>query len=210
MSDRRIDTVQFQDKPPIETDGLERIAFATSRTDPAEQVRWTELSLFYRPEGIRPTHPGRKFMSQSVGKTCVPGEQEFVRQRVVKSIEQALRLFDNSRLHDQIVEQADAWRDRNPQAEDQPSRSRRQPEIQFDGAGGLRGALLWLYPAAERDSSDVHLAKLFQFDWGVPVRTVTHALAQEKGGDGLPSWCKAFIGSLMHFDRDAFHAMRRA
>ena len=161
-------------------------------------IRWTELGIYYRPGERRP------FVAQSIGRSKVLGETDFVRQRVGKSIDEVSRLFDNSRLADDVAAQAQAWLDRHPEAVGTPP-----PRIQFNGAGGLRGALLWLYPTSSKDSSDNVLAKQFQNDWGVPVRTVTHALAQERDGEGLPSWCKAFMGALQHFDRDAFHAARR-
>jgi hypothetical protein len=186
-----------------DTSRMERIAFASSH-GPDNQLRWTELALYYAPEGIRPSHPGRKFVSESIGATKVRGEVEFRRQRAGKSIEEVSRVFDNSRLHDEIVEQAQAWLDKHPEIA-----GREPPEIQFDGAGGLRGALLWLYPAATRETSDLHLAKLFEKDWGVPERTVRHTLKQETDKQALPSWCLAFLGALQHFDRDAFHACRR-
>jgi hypothetical protein len=187
----------------IDTSGMQRIAHASS--DDGQAIRWTELSLFYSPAGIRPSHPGRKFLAESVGASRFPGEREFKRQRVGKSIEEACRVFDNSRLHDQIIEQAQAWEDAHPQAE-----RRKAPTIQFNGAGGLRGALLWLYPQQSPEASDIKLAQLLETDWGVPARTVTHTLRTERltGGE-VPTWCKAFLGALQHFDRDAFHGMRR-
>lgn len=182
----------------IRTADLERIAFVSSH-GPDNLIRWTELGLYHRPRERRP------FVAESIGRTKVRGEVEFRRQRVGKSIEEVCRVFDNSRLHDQIIEQAQAWLDTQPTlAATEP------PSIQFDGAGGLRGALLWLYPAATVDTSDLHLAKLFEKDWGVPERTIRHTLAQQRDKKELPSWCLAFIGALQHFDRAAFHAMRRA
>jgi hypothetical protein len=186
------------ERQSIDVSRLECIAHASSWSRD-NQIRWTELAIYYRPGERRP------FVAQSIGRTKVRGEVDFTRQRVGKSIEEACRLFDNSRLHDEIVEQAQAWLDKHPETS-----GREPPCIQFDGAGGVRGALLWLYPAAAVDVPDIHLAKLFEADWGVPARTVTHALAQQRAGLRLPSWCLAFIGALQHFDRDAFHAMRRA
>jgi hypothetical protein len=186
------------------TAGMERIAFASSH-GPQNMIRWTELALYHAPNGVVPAHPGRKFFATAIGKTKVRGEQEFYRERRGRSIEEVSRLFDNSRLHDEIVSQAQAWIDAHPEF-----LKLEPPTIQFNGAGGLRGALLWLYPAATSEASDRRLAVLFEADWGVPVRTVTHTLSQEEDGLALPSWCKAFLGALQHFDRDAFHAMRRA
>lgn len=189
----------------IDVTGLEVVGKASSH-GPDNQIRWTELSLFYLTPEQRGRHPSRAFVAQSIGHTKVRGEKMFIRQRRAKTIEEALRLFDNSRLHDTIVEHAQAWLDSHPEAETKV----KPPKVQFDGAGGLRGALLWLYPGdTTRESPDVQLGKLFQRDWGVPVRTVTHALKQESDKEGLPSWCKAFLGALQHFDRKAFHASRR-
>lgn len=182
----------------IDVAKLEQIAEASS-FGVDNQIRWTQLGLYYRPGNRRP------FVAESLGKTKVRGETEFRRQRAGKSIEEVCRLFDNSRLHDEIVEQAQAWVAAHPEIT-----AKEAPSIQFDGAGGVRGALLWLYPAASQETSDIHLAKLFEADWGVPARTVTHTLQQEREGKDPPSWCKAFLGLLQHFDRDAFHAMRRA
>lgn len=182
----------------VDVSNLERIAEASS-WGADNRIRWTELAIFHRPRERRP------FLAQSIGRTKVRGEVDFIRQRVAKSIEEACRLFDNSRLYDRIVEEAQAWLDKHPEAG-----GREPPVIQFDGAGGLRHALLWLYPASSVETSDIHLAKLFEADWGVPARTVTHTLQQQREGREMPSWCKAFLGALQHFDRDAFHAMRRA
>lgn len=182
----------------ISTKGLPLIAFATSFDLIDNNQRWTELSLFHRPGERRP------FLADSRGCSKVEGEREYKRQRVAKSIEEACRLFDNSRLHDEIITKAQAWADAQPAAP-----GRQAPAIQFDGAGGLRGALLWLYPDASVDEADSALGKRFLHDFGVPVRTVTHALKQQSDGQGLPSWCLAFIGGLQHFDRDAFYANRR-
>lgn len=191
----------------ISAEGLERIAFATSysNTGAVETLRWTELAIYFRPDERRP------FFATAIGKTKMPGEKEFYRQRHGKTIEDVCAIFDNSRLADQIIEQAQAWTDRQERAlkAAQPL-TVVQPAIRFDGAGGLRGALLWLYPAAPGDSSDSALASGFAQDFGVPDRTVRHALKQERDGADLTPWVKAFIGALMHFDRDAFHAMRRA
>lgn len=172
------------------------IATATSAAPDA--VRWTELGLYHRPGHRRP------FVAESLGKTTYANEREFRRQRAGKTIEDACGLFDGSRLSDEIVDKAQRWLDEHPEAEGRPA-----PRVQFDGSGGLRGALLWLYPDAPADASDNHLAKLFGYDFGVPVRTTNHTLANEASGVELPSWCKAFVGALQHFDRDAFHASRR-
>lgn len=182
----------------IDTSKLERIAFATSRNEEDRmQARWTELAVYHRPGERRP------FVAESIGRTKVKGEVDFNRQRVGKTVEEVCRLFDNSRLHDEIVEQVQKWADANNLVDREP------PSVQFTGDGGLRGALLWLYPAASKDASENELAKRFQYDFGVPMRTVSHALAQEREGQGLPSWCKAFIAALQHFDRDNFYKCRR-
>lgn len=191
----------------IDTSKLECIAFATSQ--PAGEAlfpapggtRWTELSIAFRPGERRP------FVAESFGKSTVPGEREFHRQRAGRSIEEVSRLFDNSRLADAIAEQVDEWSRLNP---DKVQQGQPAPRIAWDGKDGLRGALLWLYAdTINAELTTNGLAKLFEFDWGVPGRTVTHALNQERDGEGLPSWCKAFLGALQHFDREAFLAARR-
>lgn len=109
---------------------------------------------------------------------------------------------------------------------------RRPPVMQFTGKGGLLGALRWLYflddqegATLKRDGarlffaksdgatapiSESALADQFAEDFGVPSRTVRHALAQQREGKDLPSWCKAFLGALMWFDREAFHVGKGA
>lgn len=186
----------------IKTKDLDRIAFATSKPPSAPvaalQQRWTELAVYYRPGERRP------FVAETLGETLVSGEQTFRRQRVGKTWDEVARLFDNSRLTDEVTKQVQAWLDAHPAVET-PA-----PRIQFDGNGGLIGGLRWLYePVRAEVVSDNNLVDQFAEDWGVPSRTVRHQLKQEKDGAGLTPWVKAFIGALMHFDREAFHAARR-
>jgi hypothetical protein len=188
----------------IDTGRLERIAWATSNQAPGTDeapLRWTELGLYYRHGERRP------FLAESIGASAVEGEAQFRRQRVGKSIDEVSRLFDNSRLADEIALQVDAWAMANP------SRAvpMAAPVIAWNGEGGLRGALDWLYPltVGGHVPTEAGLAIMFEADWGVPTRTVRHTLKQERDGVELPSWCKAFLGALQHFDREAFHATRR-
>lgn len=194
----------------IDTSNLQRIAFATSAGSGAS--RWTDLALFYRPGERRP------FVAESWGRTREVNEREFHRQRVAKTIDEALNHFDNSRLSDDMRTQAQAWEDSCPfdpaalngaPAAAGAGRGRGPAAIRFDGAGGLLGALRWLY-RIDGAITDSALSTLIETDWGVPARTVRHALAGERVADSeLPSWCKAFVGALQHFDRDAFLATRR-
>jgi hypothetical protein len=186
----------------INTAPLERIAFASSLSPRASvaalQDRWTELAVYYRPGERRP------FLTESFGKTRVPGEVEFRRQRVGKTWDEVSRLFDNSRLADEVTRQVQDWLDKLPR---KAATAMDPPRIQFDGAGGLRGALSWLYPDIKTETA---LAAAYEVDWGVPMRTVRNALREERETGKLTPWVKAFIGALMHFDREAFHAARRA
>lgn len=202
----------------IETDGLERIAWASSESEnrPTFGVagrRWTELGLYFRPGERYP------FLAEVVGRSTVAGEQDMRRQRQGKSIAAACMLFDHaSRLTDQVVEQVQAWLEMRGARTDAAAgvTGRPAPVIRWNGAGGLRGALEWLY-GDQGDGAELTeggLSMLFEKDWGVPARTVRHTLQNEKAGasqpdGGRPSWCNAFLGALQHFDREAFLATRR-
>lgn len=182
----------------IDTSGLERIAFVSSN-ESDERLRWTELAVYLRPGERRP------FLAESIGKSVVPNEQEFRRQRVGKTPAEAMVLFDNSRIADAVMQQVEDWEDRQSPAVSMPA-----PVIQWDGQGGLIGALRWLYgPVQAEVVTDNNLVDQFAGDFGVPSRTVRHSLKQQKDGKELPSWCLAFLGALQHFDREAFHATRR-
>jgi hypothetical protein len=181
----------------IDVGQLERIAWVSSNRGDAP-LRWTELGLYYRHGERRP------FVAESIGASAVEGEEQFRRQRVGKSIEEVSRLFDNSRLADEIALQVDAWTMANP-SRAVPTAA---PVIAWDGKGGLRGAIGWLYDNV--GATDAAMALWFEKDWGVPERSVRHTLKQERDGQDLPPWCKAFLGALQHFDREAFHATRRS
>lgn len=185
----------------IQTDGLDRIAYASSRDDQAIATRWTELAMFYDPSHRRP------FVAQVVGRSIEPGEVDRVRQRRAKTIDQAADLFDASDLGEACRKEAQEWEENlSDVVEVNAAHAPFGHAIRFDGKGGLAGALSWLYPTAEA----AKVADLFAGDFGVPGRTVRYALAQERNKVELPSWCLAFIGALQHFDVEAFHAMRRA
>ncbi len=183
----------------IDTATMTPVAFATSRRG-EDQQRWTELRLFYRTGERRP------WLAESIGRTEVDGEVDRPRQRVEKTLEAAANAFDRSSIAEEVIAEAQAWLDaQGTCAEDDPAPALRSTA--FDGAGGLLGALRWLYGD---DKTDAGLSLDFERDWGVPARTVRHSIKQQADGSDLPSWCNAWLGALQHFDREAFHAQRRA
>lgn len=182
----------------IATDRLDRIAHVSTCPTvfaDGQPMRWTELSIFFDPNHRRP------FVAQVVGRSIEHGEVDRVRQRRAKTIDQAADLFDASDPGEACRKQAQDWED----ASGLIGKTGEPPRIQFDGKRGLLGALTWLYPGVHASK----FADTFADDFGVPARTVRHALMSERNAVGLPSWCLAFLGAMQHFDRESFHEMRR-
>lgn len=197
-----------QQTPPRPTG--EEIAFVS--TQRRGQPRWTELAIVYAPQA-----DGRCFWSQISGLSTMQGEATRQRAVYVGTIERALELFDQDSDATQALRvQALDWQDRNPEraktdvltlravegiAPNGPLATANQP----DGYQGstLLQAVHWLYGSAQAG-----MAQRLADDFGVPRRTVAHALDQEQSGQALTGWTKAFISSLRFFNRAAFHMSR--
>jgi hypothetical protein len=183
----------------IDVSGAEIVAFSSS--DRPDTRHWTELAVFFRPSA-----DGRLFVARSEGCSRVEGQTTRRRAVYVGTLDRALEFFDDSELADAVRLQARDWLDRNlKRVATAVSRCRGAP-IGFLGQGGLIGALRWLYRDDEGSWNENVLAIALAQDFGVPARTVRESLKNEREGKELPSWCRAFIASLMHFDRAAFHA----
>lgn len=183
----------------IDVSGADVVAFASSDRQGARQ--WTELGVFFIPSA-----DGRVFLARAEGCSRVEGQTTRRRAVYVGTLDRALEFFDDSELADAVRLQARDWLDRNlKRVEEAVGRCRGAP-IGFLGAGGLLGALRWLYRDEEASWNENVLSGALAQDFGVPARTVRDALQKEREGNELPSWCRAFLASLMHFDRAAFHA----
>lgn len=190
---------------PLEVDvsAAETIAFVSSRADD-RQTNWTELAIYYLP------HPdGRMFLGEVVGKTTVRGQTQRRIAVYVGSIARATDLFDEGNLRDLMEIQIADWVERNPgriegDLKDIRERERRLAgaPVGFTGEGGLMGALQWLYG----DFTAGRLSEDLDRDFGVPSRTVRHALDMEKRGQPLTGWAKGFVSALLFFDRGQFQA----
>lgn len=201
----------------IDVSGAEIVAHVTS--DRPGVSHWTELGVFFLP-GV----DGRVFVARAEGCSRVPGQTTRRRTVYVGTLDRALEFFDDGDLKDALVIQAKDWDDRNrdwpTKAADAINQLRAEEAGRKVHAGGPKGyvgdgtlidALRWLYdPIREQIVSDNNLVDAFAGDFGVPARTVRESLKNQKDGKKLPSWAGAFVGSLMHFDRGAFLAMRGA
>jgi hypothetical protein len=201
----------------LDTSAGESVAFVSS--DREGVSHWTELEILYLPSA-----DGRCYFAEARGCTRREGQTTRRRAVYVGTIGRALDFYDNGDLKDGLTIAAKDWLDRNAgraeadirklreaEAGDQPPAVSGAAPAGFLGQGGLKGALRWLYEdQRERvvDVRDSNLVDAFAEDFGVPARTVRHSLKQERDGGDLPSWCKAFIASLMHFDREAFRAAK--
>lgn len=188
----------------IDTASAETVAFVSSRVDD-RQTNWTELGVYYVPNA-----DGRCFLAQAIGRTTIRGQTQRKREVYVGSLQRALDSFDASELADSIQLQAEDWLERNPGRVEADVKQLREVErrpaaapIGFTGEGGMIGALQWLYGA---DLSPGALSAHLDRDFGVPGRTVRHALKQEADGVALTGWAKAFVSALLFFDRGQFKA----
>lgn len=82
----------------------ERIAFATS-AEPG-RARWTELAVYYLHE---PPRSGRRWLSESIGRSTLSGETDRMRRLNVGSLDRALNLFTDSDMGVVVSEQARDW-----------------------------------------------------------------------------------------------------
>lgn len=201
----------------------ERIAFASSEADGRD--RWTELAVYYFAD---PPTPKRHWLSQSVGRSVVPGERDKERRLLVGSLERALKLFDEGTDLGVIVcEQArEWWEERNlvdmvVQTYHHPALS---PTLSGDALrfstsrpplglkpediargwspypiGDDRAALAWLYGVTPGELPSVNSMAA---DLGLGESTLRMAL---KNGTGIKVPL-AHIGSLI--DRDLFQRRR--
>jgi hypothetical protein len=163
--------------------------------------RWTELTIAYAPAADQ-----RCFIAEVAGHSTMQGETTKRRSVRVSSVERALELFDQDSDATQNVRvEALDWWDRNGErvkADVLRLRQIERGEFGYQGTTLLQ-AIAWLYGDAQAGK-----AQRLADDFGVPRRTVAHALDQEQSGQPLTGWQKAFISSLRYFDRDAFQKDR--
>lgn len=190
---------------PLEIDltQAETIAFVSSRTGD-QQTHWTELAVRYLPNA-----DGRAFFAEVLGQTAVAGQTQRRRAIYVGSIARALEFFDQGDLFDSVQIQVADWADRNAGRLERDLKQLREVErrkhgapIGFTGEGGLAGALRWLYGDISEGGASMRL----ELDFGVPNRTVRHALRQQAEGKPLTGWAKGFLSALLFFDRAQFQA----
>lgn len=181
---------------------------------------WTELAVYYRSGFIR------QFVAVVEGKTT--GEQGFVpkfKATASGTLDRALAWFEDSALTQKLYEMIpegieaqwptanqvsaaiDAGRDfiadRKPKlVADAPLP--RVRVVGYPGAAKLVDALAWLYPEIAAPS------KLVERDFGMPSRTVRHAMSIEAGetAGNQGAWVQLFIASLRYFDRELWQACR--
>lgn len=183
--------------------GGETVAMVSTRREGAP--RWSELEVWFLPDVS-----GRCFVAESRGCSSIPGEVT-KRQRIyVGTLDRALRMFDESDAGENVRLMAEDWLERNPgrvaEALKALRRFRGAPggAQGYDGAGGLSGALAWLYQPPGVELTEGRLSEAVAQDFGVPSRTVRHALGMERDGKPLTGWAGAFVRALRWFDRDAF------
>lgn len=167
----------------IARQGGERIAFASSETQPqhlADLRRWTELAVYFLH---KPDNPGRRWMAVSRGHSTHPGERTKTESVTVGTLDRALKLFtDETQLGRSVMTQAEDWRERNlskggtPFAELEAAAKERELE---EIAHGMTfpdqdAALRWLY-GDELD--ELTPAKLLERDFGATESTVRAAIA---------------------------------
>lgn len=196
---------QLRNPLEIDVSGADVVAFVSSDRPGVQQ--WTELAIFYLPGA-----DGRCFVARTEGLSRVEGQTTRRRAIYVGSMDRALGFFDAGDLANSVYIQAGDWLERNGHsigndiaAAQAAERGRKVHAGAPRGYTGstLLGAVAWLYGDAQAGKA----ARLAE-DFGVPRRTVAHALDQEQGGSDLTGWSRAFVSALMHFDRDAFHAMK--
>ena len=185
------------------------IGFATSAAP--GRNRWTELAVYSLPDAS-----GRAFLSEITGRSSLPGEATRRKRVYVGTIERALEFFDDdSDLAESVRISARDWHDRNAdrvkadvlaqrEAERASREARKPPAAGYQGTTLLQ-LVSWLYGDAQAGKA----ARLAE-DFGVPRRTVAHALDQEQAGEGLTGWAKAFVSAMRWFDRDGWQAAREA
>lgn len=200
--------MNYQPMNPLDVDTTraERIAFASTSRPTAD--RWTELAVYYLPDPC-----GRAFLAEIVGKSSRAGEATRRRAVYVGTLDRALGFFDDGDLADAVRLEANDWADRNSfrvqndieqlRADEKAQRAGRRADSIGTTATTLTGALDWLYGASATGKP----AKV-QEDFGVPRRTVAHALDQEGQGQAMSGWAKAFVAALRFFDREAFWAAK--
>ena len=197
------------DAAAVDLTGAECIAFTS--TAERGKPRWTELSIHYKP------HPsGVRFHAEVTGRSTMRGEHTKRRAVYVGSLARALQHFDqDSDATNALRIQALDWEDRNRERIAGDVEALRELERGQVPGGfvdvterGYKGSTLlqavsWLYGDAQAGKAQ-RLAE----DFGVPRRTVSHALDQEAAGHGLTGWAKAFVSALAFFDRAAWAASK--
>lgn len=91
-------------KIDLEAARAERIAFASTGDDGKE--RHTDLAVYYLHQ---PPSSGRRWLSEAIGQSNVPGERPRMRRLNVGSLERALKLFEDSDIGVMVCEQARDW-----------------------------------------------------------------------------------------------------
>ncbi len=222
---------------PADLESMEEIARVSSWT--AGKRVWTELAIYYRQGHARPfvaVVEGRVASGAVSDQDQRPLVPRF-KSMPAGTLDRAFNWFEGSELRDRLaaaipehyeqrvtidraIEEAtkrgvlkgakniaDAI-DRTRITHLPPGEPISMRIVGYPGPDVLAAALRWLYP----DPTAGALARLMEEDFGMPARTVRHALSIEAGtteGNSAP-WVQMFITTLRCFDRELWMAGKSA